>query len=316
MISVIVPIYNVEKYLRRCIDSILSSDYKDLEIILVNDGSLDNCLDICKEYQSKDERIKVIDKENGGLSSARNAGLDLAKGEYISFIDSDDYISSDYFSFMLKNMEETNADISVCGHYMAYENGKITNVSRENVIRSFNSYEGIDAMNMRFFGFFDFASWDKLYKKTLFHDIRFPVGKKSEDWFTLPLLFKRAKKICYNSQPKYYYFQRIGSITRDNNNVNFDAIEASDFVLDMIRREKPQYEDGALISCVFAYIGVYNHIFLNKRYIKETREISEKVKDHYKKIHDKKKIVGLKKIQLFLFLHAKILYKMCYLIIK
>ena len=132
LISVVVPVYNVEKYIDKCINSIINQTYKNLEIILVDDGSPDNCGNICDEYAKKDNRIIVIHKENGGLSDARNTGIEVSKGKYITFIDSDDYISDNYVSFLYNLIIEYKADISIGKHYVLYENGEINTATGMN----------------------------------------------------------------------------------------------------------------------------------------------------------------------------------------
>ena len=122
LISVVVPIYNVENYIKKCVDSILSQTYKNLEIILVDDGSPDNCPQICDEYAQKDNRIKVIHKENGGLSDARNAGIDISKGKFITFIDSDDYIEKDYVEVLYNSIKENASDMAIGSHKAIYDN--------------------------------------------------------------------------------------------------------------------------------------------------------------------------------------------------
>ena len=134
LISIIVPVYKVEKYLDKCINSIVSQTYKNLEVILVDDGSPDSCGKMCDEWTKKDTRIKVIHKENGGLSDARNFGLDCAKGKYIQFVDSDDYIEKDMIEFLYKNLKENNADISICSNYMVDEENVI-NVGTRKIFR-------------------------------------------------------------------------------------------------------------------------------------------------------------------------------------
>ncbi|MBR1540013.1 MAG: glycosyltransferase [Clostridia bacterium] len=134
LISIIVPVYKVEKYLDKCINSIVSQTYKNLEVILVDDGSPDSCGKMCDEWTQKDTRIKVIHKENGGLSDARNFGLDCAKGKYIQFVDSDDYIEKDMIEFLYKNLKENNADISICSNYMVDEENVI-NVGTRKIFR-------------------------------------------------------------------------------------------------------------------------------------------------------------------------------------
>ena len=125
LISIVLPIYNVENYIEKCMESVLNQTYKNIEIILVDDGSPDNCPIICDQYVKEDNRVKVVHKENGGLSDARNAGIKVANGDYITFIDSDDYVDKDYVEFLYNTIEETDADIAIGGHRVIYDSGKI-----------------------------------------------------------------------------------------------------------------------------------------------------------------------------------------------
>jgi glycosyltransferase involved in cell wall biosynthesis len=200
LISVIVPIYNVEIYLEKCLNSIINQTYKNLEIILVDDGSPDNCGKICDEHAKKDKRIKVIHKPNGGLSDARNAGLDMAKGEYIAFVDSDDYIAEEMCEELLDIALKQNADIAACAQYILENKG--VRVSGADVA------DDLSIDEIRYLILMDRYSncaWDKLYKADLFKDLRFCVGIYSEDLFIMPSLFFTAKKAVLTKKPYYYY---------------------------------------------------------------------------------------------------------------
>ena len=258
-ISVIIPIYNVEKYLKRCIESIIKQTYSNLEIILVDDGSPDGCAKICDEYKNKDERIVVIHKKNGGLSDARNAGLKVATGEIISYIDSDDYVDLDMYEKMTKAMEEKNADIVVCGTNIDYEDGH-TKVKCEKEEKSFNREEALIELNS--FKSFDMAVWNKLYKREVVDKIEFPVGKKSEDYFVMYQYFARAKKVVIINQAKYHYFQRSNSISRGKN-VTHDYIEGSKSQKEFFKKNFPDLNYVGNTAYAFSYIATYN------RYIKK-----------------------------------------------
>lgn len=209
LVSVIVPIYKVEPYLRRCLDSIVKQTYTNLEIILVDDGSPDGCPQICDEYAAKDKRIVVIHKENGGLSDARNAGLDICKGEYISFVDSDDWTNENYIANLLDIITKNKADIAIAENIRTdgcFEPSK-GNISI-NVYTPQNALKHLFSQNHIAFT----VSWGKLYKKELFSTLRFPKGKFHEDEFTTYLLFYNSKKLVYTSQILYFYYQRTDSI--------------------------------------------------------------------------------------------------------
>lgn len=213
VVSVIVPVYNVEKYLEKCICSLLSQTYSNLEIILVDDGSPDACPQICDSYASKDARIKVIHKKNGGLSDARNAGIEAASGDYIAFVDSDDYIAPQMIQTLLQYAIDKEADISVCNYYKVFENGEKLyqpKTVQEKVMTNLEAMEDIfTASNLC-----EVITWNKLYAAHLFKDteIRFPVGKIHEDNFTTYKLFYAAEKVVYVDIPLYYYVQRNDSI--------------------------------------------------------------------------------------------------------
>ena len=210
-ITVIVPVYNVEKYLDRCMESILAQTYTKLEIILVDDGATDSSGAICDFYAQKDARVQVIHKENGGLSSARNAALDIAQGEYIGFVDSDDYISVDMFEKLYQACVQYESEIAICCHYT--ERGDRLLIE-EPIVDESIQYTGVEALELliRDQGIRNYA-WDKLYKASLFQSIRYPDGRNYEDIATTYLLFYRAKRICSIPRYLYYYQIREGSIS-------------------------------------------------------------------------------------------------------
>lgn len=212
LVSVIIPIYNVEKFLCKCIDSIINQTYKKLEIILVDDGSPDKCGDICDEYALKDNRIKVIHKENGGLSEARNYGLDVAKGDYIYFIDSDDYAEPDAIEILINIAQEQDADIVIADIRYVDEKGNVLNNNAKQYCSLKTSDYTADSAAYTFADL-DWGAWNKLYKKNLYETIRFPVKKIHEDETIMFQLFYNCKKIVYISQQLYNYVKRSGSIT-------------------------------------------------------------------------------------------------------
>ena len=226
-ISVIVPIYNVEPYLRRCINSILAQTITDFDLVLVNDGSPDNCGAICDEYAAKDARITVIHKENGGLSSARNVGIDWAftnsESEWITFIDSDDWVHPEYLNYLYRAVNETGIPLSVC-RFVETKNDNESYVSAYLDIHSVNteSFFCENRVNA-------IIACGKLYKKSDFSDIRFPVGKLHEDEFTTYKLIFKYSDIAVVSIPLYYYFVNSEGITKSQWNkkrlVVLDALE-------------------------------------------------------------------------------------------
>ncbi len=211
-ISVIVPVYKVEPYLRRCVDSILAQTYTNLEIILVDDGSPDNCPAICDEYAGKYSRIRVIHRENGGLSDARNAGLDICTGEYIAFVDSDDWIEPDMYEKLLDNMEQFGTEMAVGGvSDDVEENGNYRSVKVSDYGKKAFVENNVDSMKRYFLG--SWAAWDKLYKASLFDSIRYPVGEINEDEAIVLLLLEKCRTVCYTNAVCYHYIRRPDSIT-------------------------------------------------------------------------------------------------------
>lgn len=210
MISIIVPVYNIEKYIDRCIESICSQTYADLEIILVDDGSTDNSGKICDEYATKDRRIRVIHKKNGGLSDARNSGLDIANGELVAFVDGDDYIHPKMYEIMLQIMNDCGSDIVCCDYKKVLGDEDITGGEEVSKYNSYKEEEIIQQIwrdNVR-----TVVQWNKLYKAEIFMDIRYPLGKYHEDTFVIHHILQKCKKYTVIEQELYYYMQHPDSI--------------------------------------------------------------------------------------------------------
>ncbi|MCR5736906.1 MAG: glycosyltransferase [Eubacterium sp.] len=212
-ISVIIPVYKVEKYLNKCIDSILEQSLKEFEVILVDDGSPDNCPLICDEYAKKDQRIRVIHKKNGGLSDARNAGLNVAKGQYVAFVDSDDYIAPKMLEILYCNITSSCADLAICNYVKVAEKGCLEESSKYEISekKEYNQNEFMEEILKPYGGFF-VPVWNKLYKKDIFDDLRFPYGKVHEDEFVIHYIVQKCKKIICLPEKCYYYLQRETSI--------------------------------------------------------------------------------------------------------
>ncbi len=264
LISVIVPVYKVEKYLNKCIESIVNQTYKNLEIILVDDGSPDECGKICDNYAQKDMRIKVIHKENGGLSDARNAGINISNGKYISFIDSDDYIDLEYIELLYKTIKKDKSDMAISSHKVIYENGTILEkatkeksiLEPKEVLKRILYDDGIDL-----------SAWAKLYKIELFEEIRYPKGRLFEDAATTYKLVDKCKKISIISKSTYNYIIRGNSIT----NVNFsekkmDLIISTEEMCNYIKKKYPDLEEAANRRLMYAYLSTLTQLIKsNKR---------------------------------------------------
>lgn len=257
-ISVVVPIYNVEKYLHKCIDSILNQTFKNFEVILVNDGATDNCPQIANEYAEKyPDIITTVHKKNGGLGDARNYGIDYTKGKYLLFIDSDDYIAPDMLETLYGNVEKFNSDIVICGFQSVTESGNILSVINENLQEN----KGMSLRNNKELMMINPAAWNKLYKRELFTEhpeIRYPARAWYEDIRTTLKLFNVAKEVTYVNKPLYNYLWREGSITNNKNcERNVEIIDALEDILGYFRSNNiyDEYKDE------LEYLTVL-HVFL------------------------------------------------------
>lgn len=217
-ISVIIPVYKTEKYLDKCIESIVNQTYKNLEIILVDDGSPDSCPKICDTWAQKDNRIQVIHKENGGVSSARNAGLDAASGEYIGFVDGDDWIDSDMYSFLISQFNE-NIDIVRCTYRKVYENSQVEEIANNGSTVQMSSMDFLNELLLD--NSLNSNCWCKLFRRSVIGDIRFPDGIKiGEDHLFNYNVIKNASTIVLCNSSKYNYLIRLSSITNIENNIS------------------------------------------------------------------------------------------------
>lgn len=263
-ISVIVPIYKVEDYLHRCVDSIINQTYTNLEIILVDDGSPDNCPMICDEYAKKDSRIRVVHKKNGGLSDARNAGLDIATGEYIMFIDSDDFVDTEMMGSMMRNMIDDNVDMVVCNIKYVYEDREVVKYNQSD--RILDRYEAMEEYLKD--GVVQAVAWNKLYKKSLINNMRYKVGKTNEDEFFTYKIVDKTEKIYYNSRPFYNYIQRDSSIMGKYSIKRLDGVEASYERLNFIKKKYPtlyEKEKKTFVNlCIYSYQMILREPNLDK----------------------------------------------------
>ena len=255
LISVIVPVYKVEPYLDKCVRSIVEQTYQNLEIILVDDGSPDNCGAICDAWAEKDSRIKVIHKENGGLSDARNAGMDVATGQWIAFVDSDDWIAEEMYESLLNAAKKYQADVSAC-NVQFVEEGLQLDVPKK--LMATICYTPKEALSRLILGSGVRAvAWNKLYKRHLLSDEAFPVGKAHEDEFFTYRILAKTEKIVHIQNSFYFYLQRQGSIMRTFNYRRLDALDAYLERLEFLRSLYPDLyrkdKQTFCISCAAFY---------------------------------------------------------------
>ncbi|QIK59619.1 glycosyltransferase family 2 protein [Dysgonomonas sp. HDW5A] len=222
LISIIVPVYNVEKYLPKCLDSIINQSYQNIEVFLINDGSTDNSLSICEEYKKRDNRITVFSQVNFGIASARNLGLDNARGSFISFIDSDDYVGPDFIYNLYSLLKNTSSDISMC-NFLEVKESDVDFTFSQNIPLNIQQYSGCEYLHKLYskeFAVGKIVVWNKLYSRAIWEDLRFPVGKLNEDEAIIHYVYDRANKIAITSEILYFYVERQGSIM----NVRLDML--------------------------------------------------------------------------------------------
>ena len=240
IVSVIIPIYNVQDYLARCIDSVLAQTYTDLEIILVDDGSHDTSGDICDDYDLKYRNVRVIHKANGGLSDARNAGLDVAQGQYVTFIDADDYVHPRFVEALLHTIETTGAQIAAC----TWQELKDGDTPREANVhnaqcKTFTQEQAISTVFYQ--GELNHSACSRLFDRQLFHDLRFPAGALYEDLAIIYPLLRKVEKVALLKAPMYYYMHRAGSITTTMSLRRTHVLDHLEALERQVENEAPQH---------------------------------------------------------------------------
>lgn len=284
-ISVIVPVYNVEPYLNQCVASITAQTYQNLEIILVDDGSPDRCGAMCDDYARRDARIRVIHKPNGGLSDARNAGMDIAAGRYIGFVDSDDYIHAEMLEVLYRLAEQEQAEISVCGVWDCYEGSCTPQYAGE---QEQFCCDSVEAMRLTLRGGkMPGCIWNKLIRRDILEGLRFRTGKTYEDAFFTPELFFRAKRIAVTTQPLYYYWHREGSITAEAFRTrSMDVIEAYQYTYAYLQEKCPKLLPEAEFRVQWAHFVVLDKMIAagNYRDLPQYPQVVGYLKQNWKRI--------------------------------
>ena len=309
-ISIIVPVYNVEAYLERCVESILKQTYTNLEILLVNDGSTDKSGELCDKLALRDHRIRVIHKENGGLSDARNRGIDEASSNLIGFIDSDDYIDEDMYETLYRQMVASKADLSMCGHYDVYHQ------IPEKQVAEIKTWELMpeEAIKMVMEAkILSVTAVNKLYKKALFEQLRFRIGKIAEDAFIMVDLIHQCSKIVATNEKKYYYVHRENSITTQKFSLKFlNVIEAYEQNAKIISENYPDLYDVAIMRLNWAYFYVLDRLLVDNDFkdkVLEDRLISYLKKNKKSILMDSRFTRARKMIFLALCLSRKLYLK-------
>ncbi|MGN1080756.1 MAG: glycosyltransferase family 2 protein [Acutalibacteraceae bacterium] len=282
LISVIVPVFNGESYLARCVDSLLCQTLENFELILVDDGSSDGTAKMCDDYAKKDGRVRVIHKSNGGLSDARNAGMRDAKGEYYTFIDSDDTVKPDYLEYLAGLIDRSGCLMAICGHEVVCADGKILPYDSD----EYYEYDSCKAIEMLLYhDVLGPSAWAKIYHKSLFESIEFPVGKLYEDIAVIPLVIDKAGRIANGRQSKYYYIMRENSIVNQSfNPKKLELIDMTDEVCEKLLKLHPSLSAATLRRRVYARFSTLNQMLDVKGYDKEKREIIDFIKRNSKSV--------------------------------
>lgn len=247
LISVIVPVYKVEKYLDKCVASIVNQTYRNLEIILVDDGSTDNCGAMCDQWAAKDSRIRVIHKENGGLSDARNAGMAAATGNWIAFVDSDDWIAADMYETLRNTARTHDCDVAACAYLQIYPGEEVPKEANSGNVTVLNRTEAMTALIKD--GCVRQVVWNKLYAADLVKDIPFAVGKCHEDEFWTYQVIAKMNRYAAVEHVGYYYLQRDGSIMGQKySRKRLDALEAKQRRHELIVSQMPELAQESLCS--------------------------------------------------------------------
>ncbi len=311
-ISIIVPVFNTEKYLKLCLNSILNQSYQNLEIICINDGSTDNSAEILKTYSNKDQRIKVFTQENSGLSAARNLGLAKSTGDYVTFVDSDDEIESEMINTMINNLQNTNSDLAVCSFKETFPNNKTKHFNNNHPQqRVLSTKEALRAM-LREEGFMVSATM-KLFPKSYFKNIIFPVGKLHEDVAVTYKLIMQAKQVLFTPQEFYIYKHHSNSIISSFNDQKFDLIIFTDQMCDEINQKYPELKNTTNERRIRARFSILRQIPLNHPHVKE---IINYLNNHQSYITDNPESTKIDKIALKLACFNPKLFQLAYKLFK
>lgn len=278
LISIVLPIYNIEDYLQKCMDSLLVQTYQNLEIIMVDDGATDNSGRICDEYLKKDARIKVFHKKNGGLSDARNYGIERAAGEYITCIDPDDYVDPDYIRYLYSLIEKYHTRMSVCQHRVVFDNGSVDEkgASGDEALSDKTCIE-----RMLYHDVIDTSAWAKLYHRSLFEAVKYPYGKLFEDIATTYQLMLQCDKIAVGYESKYNYIVRSSSIVNCKFNARkLDLLEMTDRMGKDVVAAYPDLQAAVLRRRVYARFSTLNQMLDADGWDKERQEIIRFIKSN------------------------------------
>ena len=312
LISIILPVYNVDKYLKKSIESIVNQTYSNFEILIINDGSTDNSEEICKEYICKDERIKYFYQENRGVSAARNYGIDMSEGEFIIFIDSDDYLEPDMLEKLYKNVLDNNCDISICNYALIKNNDRVENITEkipQNILTK-NEFIKFMFSDKYYRGYL----WNKLIKKDVIANIRFDTKLHvMEDMIFLLDISNNIEKAYFEENVFLYnYLQNSESILHNFSEKHFSAVNSYKKIFDYIEKNKFEInQDDYYMICenyIFIFMNYYYYLYKNKKLTKEIKNEKVMIRKQYLKKALLKKAKITRKLKLLNITYFPIIY--------
>lgn len=311
LISVILPIFNIEEYLPKCMESLKKQTYQNIEIVMVDDGSSENCAHLCDELAGKDKRAIVYHKPNGGLSDARNYGIERANGDYITCIDPDDYVDYDYIEYLYSLVCKYDSKMSICQHRVRYDNGSVKDYGADGD-EAISTKKCLD--RMLYHDVIDTSAWAKLYHKSLFEWIRYPKGKIFEDIGTTYALMLECDQIAVGYESKYNYIFHENSIVTGKFKPNkLDMLLMTDKMSVDVQNRFPDLSDAILRRRVYSRLSTLNQMLNTKECASEKKEIIKFIKSNRWKILKNKKAPKRDKIAICLLSVSYSLYRFCWL---
>ena len=299
LISVIIPVYNVEKDLKKCIDSIVNQTYKNLEIILINDGSKDNSAEICRQYAEKDDRIIFVSRENRGVSATRNEGIDLAHGDYFSFIDSDDYLEPDAYEYLLNIVSKHNVDAVNYEHFITFPDREIIHKLAD------SDYGLFDKKGAQYQLLCNVAfAWNKLFSKKIIENVRFDEGiLRGEDSLFSSIAFSKADKVWFDSRPLLHYVQSEESAVRGVfRSSQLTAVKLFEAYDELYKVHFPEFMPRHIANMENLMIMIYYDMWADKvDYKKNQKDIFKLFKKHYKTAKSCNDLSGKQRLKFLVF---------------
>ena len=311
LVSILLPIYNMHKYLPDCMETLLNQTYEDIEIVLVDDGSCEECAQLCDSYKEKDHRVVVYHKTNGGISDARNFGVAKAKGEYITFVDPDDYVDRDYLMYLMNLMEKYHTKMAICQHRVVFKNGKCEDFGKDIADEVITNEACIE--RLLYHNDIDTACWAKVYHRSLFQNIEYPVGKLFEDMGTTYKLMLLCDQIAVGHESKYSYRVHSNSIVpSDFKTTKFHLLEMTDNCAKDVTELYPSLAIAAERRQVYARLSTINQMAHTNKYPEKLNEMISFVKEHKNSVLKNSKAPKRDTVAVLLLMINYSLYKNCW----